>query len=110
MHHLSENDRKMRTSNTNESLTNMIKYFIGIALVAAPKAYSEVGFIAGILGLLFVGLLSLSACYFLIKARNRYKKHRIIDFSDLGKVCYGPSMQIFCQVLLITASASFCMA
>ena len=88
----------------------MLNMYIGIALVASPKAFSEVGFVAGILGLIFVGIISLSASYFLLKARNRYKKDRIIDFSDLGAVTYGPKMKLFCQAVLLVASASFCMA
>ena len=88
----------------------MLNMYIGIALVASPKAFSEVGFIAGVIGLAFVNVLSLGASYFLLKARNRYKKHNIIDFSDLGAVCYGPKMKLFCQTVLLLASASFCMA
>ena len=100
----------MRTSNYDESQTNMLNMYIGIALVAAPKAFSEVGFVAGILGLIFVNIISLGASYFLLKARNRYKKQRIIDFSDLGSACYGPRMKLFCQAILLLASASFLMA
>lgn len=88
----------------------MLNMYIGIALVASPKAFSEVGFVAGILGLVFVNFISLGASYFLLKARNRYKKMRIIDFSDLGGACYGPRMKIFCQAILLLASASFLMA
>lgn len=88
----------------------MLNMYIGIALVASPKAFSEVGFVAGILGLIFVNIISLGASYFLLKARNRYKKHRIIDFSDLGAITYGPNMKLFCQAILLVASASFCMA
>lgn len=88
----------------------MLNMYIGIALVASPKAFSEVGFVAGILGLVFVNFISLGASYFLLKARNRYKKTRIIDFSDLGEACYGPRMKLFCQTILILASASFLMA
>ena len=100
----------MRTSNAEESQSNMLNMYIGIALVASPKAFSEVGFIAGISGLLIVGCLSLLASWFLLKARNRYKKDRIIGFSDLGGVCYGPRMKLFCQAIILVASSSFCMA
>ena len=96
MRHLSEAGKKMRTSNYDESQMNMLNMYIGIALVASPKAFSEVGFVAGILGLIFVNIISLGASYFLLKARNRYKKHRIIDFADLGAVTYGPNMRLFC--------------
>ena len=88
----------------------MLNMYIGIALVAAPKAFSEVGFVAGIVGLVFVNIISLGASYFLLKARNRFKKTRIVDFSDLGGACYGPRMRLFCQTVLLLASASFLMA
>jgi amino acid permease len=84
--------------------------YIGIAMVASPKAFSEVGFVAGITGLIFVGCISLGAAYFLLKARNRYKKLKIVDFSDLGEATYGPKMKVFCQAVLLLASASFLMA
>lgn len=74
----------------------MLNMYIGIALVASPKAFSEVGLVAGAIGLVFVNIISLGASYFLLKARNRYKKNRIIDFSDLAAVTYGPKMKIFC--------------
>ena len=108
--HLSESGKKMRTSEESESQTNMLNMYIGIALVASPKAFSEVGFIAGISGLVFVGCISLGAAYFLLKARNRYKKLRIVDFADLGEATYGPKMKLFCQAVLLLASASFLMA
>lgn len=100
----------MRTSNYSESQTNMLNMYIGIALVAAPKAFSEVGFVAGVVGLIFVNIISLGASYFLLKARNRFKHEKIVDFADLGGVCYGPKGKLFCQTVLLLASASFLMA
>ena len=52
----------------------MLNMYVGIALIALPKAVSEVGFAAAILGIFVVNLLSLGASYFLLKARNRFKK------------------------------------
>ena len=84
--------------------------YIGIALIALPRAVSEVGFIAAIIGLVFVNLISLGASYFLLKARNRFKKQRIIDFPDMANACYGPKMKKVCESILILTNTTFAMA
>ena len=74
MRHLSEGGKAMRTTNPQASQYNMLNMYIGIALIALPKAVSEVGFVAAIIGLVIVNMISLGASYFLLKARNRFKK------------------------------------
>jgi len=74
MRHLSESGKAMRTSDPRASLFNMLNMYIGIALIALPKAVSEVGFIAALIGLVLINGISLGASYFLLKARNRFKK------------------------------------
>lgn len=79
----------MRTTDPTSSQFNMLNMYIGIALIALPKAVSEVGFTGALVGLTVVNCISLAASYFLLKARNRFKKQRIIDFPDLANACYG---------------------
>ena len=74
LRHLSEGGKAMRTTDPVSSQFNMLNMYVGIALIALPKAVSEVGFIAAALGLLIVNFISLGASYFLLKARNRFKK------------------------------------
>ena len=100
----------MRTTNPASSLLNMLNMYIGIALIALPKAVSEVGIIGAVFGLFIVNFISLGASYFLLKARNRFKKQRIIDFPDIANVCYGPTMKRFCESILLLANCSFIMA
>ena len=100
----------MRTTDPVSSQFNMLNMYVGIALIALPKAVSEVGFIAAALGLLVVNLISLGASYFLLKARNRFKKQRIIDFPDMANVCFGPMTKRFCASILILANTTFIMA
>jgi len=88
----------------------MLNMYVGIALIALPKAVSEVGFAAAILGILVVNLLSLGASYFLLKARNRFKKQRIIDFPDMAMACFGPATKRFSECILILANTTFVMA
>ncbi len=88
----------------------MLNMYIGIALIALPKAVSEVGFVGALVGLVIVNLISLSASYFLLKARNRFKKQRIIDFPDIALVCFGPMTKRFCESILVMANFSFAMA
>lgn len=74
LRHLSEGGKAMRTTDPISSQFNMLNMYVGIALIALPKAVSEVGFIAAAIGLLIVNFISLGASYFLLKARNRFKK------------------------------------
>mmetsp|Transcript_30080 Transcript_30080/g.39927 ORF Transcript_30080/g.39927 Transcript_30080/m.39927 type:complete len:201 (+) Transcript_30080:224-826(+) len=110
MRHLSEAGKAMRTTDPISSQFNMLNMYIGIALIALPKAVSEVGFVGALIGLLIVNCISLSASYFLLKARNRFKKQRIIDFPDIANACYGPTARRFCESILIMANCSFAMA
>ncbi len=100
----------MRTTDPVSSYFNMLNMYIGIAIIALPKAVSEVGFIGAIIGLLIVNMLSLGSSWFLIKARNRFKSHRIIDLPDLAMITYGPNMKMLCQFILILANTAFIMA
>ena len=100
----------MRTTDPVSSQFNMLNMYVGIALIALPKAVSEAGFIAAGLGLILVNFISLGASYFLLKARNRFKKQRIIDFPDMANACYGPMMKRFCESILILANTTFVMA
>ena len=74
MRHLSEGGKAMRTTDPVSSQFNMLNMYIGIAIIALPKAVSEVGFFGAMGGLLVVNCISLAASYFLLKARNRFKK------------------------------------
>jgi len=110
MRHLSEGGIAMRTTDPVASQFNMLNMYIGIALIALPKAVSDVGFVAAFIGLIAVNFLSLGASYFLLKARNRFKKQRIIDFPDMANVTYGPMMKRFSESILILANTTFVMA
>lgn len=96
MRHVDEAGKKVRTTDPVSSTFNMLNMYIGIAIIALPKAVSEVGFIGAIIGLIAVNLLSLGSSWFLLKARNRFKKQRIIDLPDLANACYGPVMKLLC--------------
>ena len=110
MRHLSEHGRKMRTTDPISSQFNMLNMYIGIAIIALPRAVAEVGFLGAIFGLIIVNLLSLGSSWFLLKARNRFKSKRIIDLPDLAYEAYGPKMRLLCQSILILANTAFLMA
>ena len=100
----------MRTTDPISSTFNLLNMYIGIAIIALPKAVSKVGFIGAILGLIIVNLLSLASTWFLLKARNRYKSHKIIDLPDLALLTHGPVMQFICKSILILGNTAFIMA
>lgn len=110
MRHLSEGGKAIRTSDPVSSQFNMLNMYIGIALIALPKAVSEAGIVAAILGIAAVNVLSLGASWFLLKARNRFKKQRIIDFPDIANATFGPVTKRFSESILILANTTFAMA
>ena len=110
MRHLSEGGKAMRTTDPISSQFNMLNSYVGIAMIALPKAVSEAGFAAAAFGIILVNVYSLGASYFLLKARNRFKKQRIIDFPDMAMACYGPATKRFCEMVLILANTAFVMA
>jgi amino acid permease len=74
----------------------MYKLFIGIGLVAFPQSCTWVGLGVAVAGLLMLTVISIGSSWFLLKARNKYPHKAIRDLADLGEVCYGPYMRIFC--------------
>lgn len=110
MRHLSEGGKAIRTTDPISSQFNMLNMYIGIALIALPKAVSEVGIVAALFGIVAVNILSLGASYFLLKARNRFKKQRIIDFPDIANATFGPVTKRFSESILILANTTFAMA
>ena len=110
MRHLSEGAKVIRTTDPITSQFNMLNMYVGIALIALPKAVSEAGIIAAIGGIIFIDIIALAASYFILKARNRFKRQRIIDFPDLAYACYGPNVKRVCEIFQILANTTFVMA
>ena len=80
--------------------------YIGIGIVTFPLSVARVGFYGALVGFASVVLLNALSVYFLIKARNRYKKEKITDLSDLAGAVFGPSMKVFCKGLIFLAQGS----
>lgn len=74
MRHLSEGAKVIRTTDPITSQFNMLNMYVGIALIALPKAVSEAGLVAAIGGIIFIDIVALAASYFILKARNRFKR------------------------------------
>ena len=66
-----------------------MKTFLGISYLATAKNVSEVGIGAAVVGYVWILLLNAYTMYILIKARNRFKRERIVDLVDLGVKLYG---------------------
>ena len=93
----------MRTSGTIATFANMLNMYVGIAIIAFPASIAQVGFVGALIGIMMVATMSCTAAYFLIKARNRFKRERIIDFVDIGVACYGPWMGYICKSVILMA-------
>jgi len=84
-----------------QALANMYKLFFGIAIVAYPQSVSWVGLGLSSAALIVLTLCSTGSSYFLLKARNKYSDKQVRDLADLGEICYGPYMRVFCQFILV---------
>lgn len=71
-----------------------------------PSSIVWVGMIAASIGLIVLSLASLSSAYLMLKARNRYKDKVIIDYVDLGFICYGSSIKLLCDFVLVLGQIS----
>lgn len=55
-------------------------------------------------------MVNVFCVYILLKARNRFKRQKIVDICDLASVLYGEWIRPIMAVLLITTNTCFLMA
>lgn len=93
---MSKEHQAPRSQGPINALANIIKMYVGIAIIAFPYTVHWVGVPIAIMGVLLLAACSILSAYMLFKARNKYKHQHIIDLPDLGFVCHGPHMRAFC--------------
>jgi hypothetical protein len=87
--HLTAEACKERSSTICHTLANSLNMLIGIGIITFPLSVKRAGFGGAIFGFFFVVFLNLLSVYFLLKARNRFKKENINSLGDLAYCCYG---------------------
>lgn len=97
----------MRTSGSILTAANIAKLFVGIAFISTSKSVSQAGLYGSIVGFTYVVLINLYCTSLMIKARNRFKKERIVDLCDLTAALYGEDKRIYMSFFLSISNGLF---
>jgi amino acid permease len=100
----------MRSSGYIHSLLNVFKGYIGISFLAIPHGFKQVGIYGAVIGLFCILLLNLYTVWLLIKARNKFKRTRIMSLSDLAEAILGETGRLLSDILLISTELTFCIS
>lgn len=104
-HHLNEKNKKIRTSGAFTTIANVCKMYVGISFVSTPKSVMQSGLYGFLICVLYVVISTLLSVYFLVKARNRFKRDEIIDICDLGAKLFGEGLRPWLQILIVLTNA-----
>ena len=108
--HLTPETKKVRTTTWYLTAANITKMYVGIAFIAVPHAVAQAGLIGAAIGFVYIVLVNVFCVYILLKARNRFKREKIVDICDLSAVLYGEWTRPLMSILLITTNSCFLMA
>lgn len=81
--------KEQRTSSTRATINNILKLYIGFAIMSFPRTFIDSGFIGSVIAILGGLAINMFSVYLLVKARNHYKRENILSLSDLVVVCFG---------------------
>lgn len=86
---------------------NILKLYIGIVFISVSGCIAQVGIYCSIFGIIYVTLVNVYCVYILLKARNRFKHHKIVDICDLAAVLYGEGARKWMQLILVLSNSMF---
>ena len=55
------------------TMANLIKLYIGIAMLGVPSGFKDAGIVGSFIGLVYLLLVNCFSTYLIIKARNKFK-------------------------------------
>lgn len=87
--------------------SNIIKLYVGIAFISTPCSIKQVGLYGAAIGFSYVVGVNIFCIYLLLKARNRFKRDRIIDIGDLADKLYGGCWGPLMSILLVLTNSIF---
>ena len=86
---------------------NLLKLYIGIVFISVSGCIAQVGIYCSIFGITYVTLINMYCVYILLKARNRFKRRRIVDIGDLAAALYGEDVRKWMQLVLVASNSMF---
>lgn len=81
--------------------------YIGLTIIAVSKSISFTGIYASIVGFAYVLFVNVYCVFILLKVRNRFKSHKIVDIADLAAVLYGEKVKNWISTALIVTNGMF---
>ena len=58
--------------------------YVGIAFISVPMSIKTAGLYGSIIGFAYIVAMNIFCIYLLLKARNRFKREKIVDIADLA--------------------------
>eukprot|EP00026_Physarum_polycephalum_P009469 Phypoly_transcript_09594.p1 GENE.Phypoly_transcript_09594~~Phypoly_transcript_09594.p1 ORF type:complete len:457 (+),score=23.96 Phypoly_transcript_09594:99-1373(+) len=127
-----ETDRLLETpyedkpkSSDLQAFVNTIKSFVGVGILEFPYAVQQSGLYAGIVLLLFIGIVSNYTMKTLVRCKDEIKerlaqqeeedtkngtKNHEITYGDIGKYTFGPAGLYAVNFAIISSQIGFCCA
>ncbi|KAK9899790.1 hypothetical protein P389DRAFT_4127 [Cystobasidium minutum MCA 4210] len=96
------------SSTFGQTLFNAINVLIGIGILALPLAFSQAGWILGILLLIFCSALTNYTAKVL--ARALYDDPRLMTYADIGAKAFGAPARTFINILFCLEISALCVA
>jgi len=62
---------------------------------------------ASFFGMIFVLFINIYCVYILLKARNRFKHHKIVDIVDLAVMLYGEKSRVWMSIVLFSSNLMY---
>ena len=84
--------------------------YVGIAFISVPMSISQAGLYGSIIGFAYIVSMNIFCIYLLLKARNRFKREKIVDIADLADKLYGGWSGPIMSILLVITNCTFLMA
>ena len=95
VNHISNEEmNSMRTSSTCATFFNLIKCYFGIAALSYARFIANNGVFTALIGVCISVSINAYSVWLITKARNRFKKDKIVSLIDLGVKIYGQGVEI----------------
>lgn len=94
VHHIGKDEMEgTRTSTSCLTFFNLFKTYFGISTLSYARFIADSGVITGLVGITISLVSNIYCVWLLTKARNRFKREKIVSLADLGVKLFGPAAE-----------------
>eukprot|EP01016_Furgasonia_blochmanni_P000400 TRINITY_DN10076_c0_g1_i4.p1 TRINITY_DN10076_c0_g1~~TRINITY_DN10076_c0_g1_i4.p1 ORF type:complete len:488 (+),score=132.98 TRINITY_DN10076_c0_g1_i4:140-1603(+) len=106
---LIEDDSKKAKSSNVQAGFNLFKTFVGMGVLALPETFSHSGYVLGIVGSIFVGLVTIYCMVLIVEIVDELKDDKM-TFSGLGARIMGRGGEVIVDICIVTIQFTICIA